>query len=423
MFFVTLFALFGDDIKFITTTNSADYGFFVADMICVAFFLFEAIVLSWTKTTVLSWYPLRFQGYMKSANFFLDIVVILSLFLPVYFNASLFSKSDLRSGIIVRTVRWYGKSALLYRNFYEFLSRFSRDESGAISNPSANTNTANQSSHASSLTPSKHQSSSYHKKSTFHAAAAAAASSIPALKDVHYTSLEVKPNDSGSGSSSLMGGKKSKLGSQLTDAITVKVVLITLVMLLILPLTFYYIDDHGRYNYTLWLHSMLSSPQVSEVSKQSFYNQYIIDMQYQPSFYDVDLHKNQAFYLLQLLVHPENVPPYQVDPSYIAGLRSEAVTSFSFTSTVNGQVYSTSALFSLNSAMRTVAFFNIILTAIVCCLLVAGATIITHDVQRLVLSPIEVRTSVIICIVCTIILYYIYMYLCTAHGIFSGASE
>ena len=220
-----------------------------------------------------------------------------------------------------------------------------------------------------------------------------------------------------------MGGKKSKLGSQLTDAITVKVVLITLVMLLILPLTFYYIDDHGRYNYTLWLHSMLSSPQVSEVSKQSFYNQYIIDMQYQPSFYDVDLHKNQAFYLLQLLVHPENVPPYQVDPSYIAGLRSEAVTSFSFTSTVNGQVYSTSALFSLNSAMRTVAFFNIILTAIVCCLLVAGATIITHDVQRLVLSPIEVRTSVIICIVCTIILSYIYMYLCTAHGIFSGASE
>ena len=305
-------------------------------------FIFENVVMTWTKTNFMSLYPLHFEGYFLSVNYILDIVVILSLFLPAYFHVVFISKSNIRSGIIVRTVRWYGKFVMLYRNFRAGLERFSRDE---MNMPTA-TEVVSQPSGRGRVTDNIKFSN--------------ARGNI--LNDVNYTGLNH--------SQSPNLNKQSKLGSQLTNAITVKVVVITLAMLLILPLTFYDVENYGPYDYTYWLHTVQLDKNMSHISQMSFLNQYMLDMQSQPEYFDL-VSSSSTYYLLQLQVTPLVNTSYVVNyPSIIDGLRNDALLIVQFVTERNGTTYTTKATFSLNSFVQTLALFNLILTLAVCVLLV-----------------------------------------------------
>lgn len=308
----------------------------------MSLFLFENIVMTWTKTNLMSLHPLHFEGYFLSVNFVLDIVVILSLFLPVYFHESFFTKSDVRSGIIVRTVRWYGKFVMLYRNFRAGLERFSRDDMNV---PIIMEVVSHSSGRGRAIETPKISSTN---------------GSI--LNEVNYTRLEHNQHQH--------SNKQSKLGSQLTNAITVKVVVITLVMLLILPLTFYYVDNSGPYDYTYWLHTVQTDLTMSYASKISFLNQYVLDMQSQPEYFDL-ISSPDTYYLLQLQVTPLVNNSYVTNyPSVIDELRDSALHTVQFVTKINETTYNTKAVFSLNSYLQTLALFNLILTLAVCVLLV-----------------------------------------------------
>lgn len=311
-------------------------------MVCVALFIFENVVMTWTKTSFMSWYPLHFEGYFLSVNYVLDIVVILSLFLPVYFHDSFVSKSDVRSGIIVRTVRWYGKFVMLYRNFRAGCERFSRDEMNMPTTME--------------VVPQSSGRGRVYDNPKF----SNASGSI--LNDVNYTSLNHNQSP--------ILNKQSKLGSQLTNAITLKVVVITLLMLLILPLTFYYVENNGPHDYTYWLHTVQLDTAMSHVSQISFLNQYVLDMQSQPEYFDL-INSPNTYYLLQLQVTPLVNTTYVVNyPSIINELRDVALLTVQFVTESNGITYTTKAMFSLNSSLQTLALFNLILTLAVCVLLV-----------------------------------------------------
>jgi hypothetical protein len=73
-----------------------DRGFFIGDMICVALFALEMLLLAWTRTSFTSFVPPRFDGYLLSPLFFLDAIVIVSLLVPVLLNTPIDVGTDTR---------------------------------------------------------------------------------------------------------------------------------------------------------------------------------------------------------------------------------------------------------------------------------------------------------------------------------------
>jgi hypothetical protein len=167
--------------------------------------------------------------------------------------------------------------------------------------------------------------------------------------------------------------KQSKLGSQLTNAITVKVIALTLVMLVVLPLTFYMPSDRGAEHYTDWLHNTQMDQSQSYESKSAVLQQYLTDLEYQPALFDEPGNNfPTTYYLLQLQATPL-VNGYVVDhQSFLNGLRSEAIIRThreSYDSATN-ITYITSAVFNMNPLIRTLAIYNILLTILMYSILI-----------------------------------------------------
>ena len=81
---LTLYALFGDDIRIATTRRQADWFFDLMTILCIALFTLEIIVCSIGK-----------QDYYGSFFFYLDIISTASLFLDITtINEALFSAED-----------------------------------------------------------------------------------------------------------------------------------------------------------------------------------------------------------------------------------------------------------------------------------------------------------------------------------------
>jgi hypothetical protein len=76
MMCATLFALFGDSAKAMSTDKWGDYPFEVADTICLFLFVFELFANTYCRSKFLSFWPLKFEGYIFSFFWFLDIIAI-----------------------------------------------------------------------------------------------------------------------------------------------------------------------------------------------------------------------------------------------------------------------------------------------------------------------------------------------------------
>ena len=65
---LTIYALFGDDIRVLAFTTHEDDVFYGLSTVCLFFFLLELVLSSWAK-----------EGYLGSFYFWLDLIATLSL--------------------------------------------------------------------------------------------------------------------------------------------------------------------------------------------------------------------------------------------------------------------------------------------------------------------------------------------------------
>lgn len=114
---MTIFVLFGDDIKMLCVASTDDKRFAVAYTVCFFIFIFEIVANTWTKTQIISWYPKpEWTGYLFSFFWFLDVIAVASLFPDIPFIGEPLGISDIgnnvssgndysRAGRVVRLVR------------------------------------------------------------------------------------------------------------------------------------------------------------------------------------------------------------------------------------------------------------------------------------------------------------------------------
>ena len=69
---ITLYALFGDDIRMLSFTKAADSGFYILTAICMFFFMLEIVLCSIAR-----------EGYFLGFYFWLDLIATLSLLLDI----------------------------------------------------------------------------------------------------------------------------------------------------------------------------------------------------------------------------------------------------------------------------------------------------------------------------------------------------
>ena len=80
---MTLFVLFGDNIKLLAADKALDEGFETANSICMFFFIAELISNTWARTSITSFYPFKHTGYLFSFFWCLDIVSIVSMWFDI----------------------------------------------------------------------------------------------------------------------------------------------------------------------------------------------------------------------------------------------------------------------------------------------------------------------------------------------------
>ena len=97
---------------------------------------------------------------------------------------------------------------------------------------------------------------------------------------------------------------QSKLGYELTAAISFKIIVVTLIMLVVLPFTFLRVTDHGYINYTRWLHQTLARDTqfTSTTQMTPIINQYLNNMRMQPVVFGIAMPIPSTYYLVQFKV-------------------------------------------------------------------------------------------------------------------------
>jgi hypothetical protein len=79
MMVLTLFVLFATDIAQLNGPKNADDGIVVLYSIALFFFIAEFFIASWVLSTVHSFWPLNYEGYIFGFYFWLDAVATFSL--------------------------------------------------------------------------------------------------------------------------------------------------------------------------------------------------------------------------------------------------------------------------------------------------------------------------------------------------------
>lgn len=80
MSLITLFALFGDDIRVIATSKNSDAGFYIVTIICMTIFMLEILLSCYSK-----------KDYLFNFFFWLDFVSTITMLLDIgWFSDMLF---------------------------------------------------------------------------------------------------------------------------------------------------------------------------------------------------------------------------------------------------------------------------------------------------------------------------------------------
>jgi class 3 adenylate cyclase len=185
--------------------------------------------------------------------------------------------------------------------------------------------------------------------------------------------------------------KQSKVGAELSDIITRRVIVGVLLMLCIVPLLTYSspVDDENEA--TIFLHELNIKARLD----CDYLGRSVSNFR---SFMD-QLGGDQPF-LVALEVSPPrcegHVPINFSNDDIIEGLRDDALRTISTDPmTVDGQEYSVSASFNMKPYIDQQSIFSIGLLVFVMIMLIALSLQFTGDAQRLVLAPIEKMMSIV----------------------------
>lgn len=360
MMLVTLFVLFGDDLRLLSFPPSADSAFAVLNNLCFFLFLIELVLNSWAKSDFSSGSIFKVKGYMFSFFFWLDLLAVVSMIPDIDWLSSLLGLGVLpgaggvgtkvgkagrigaKTGRVVRMVRLVRLVKL-----YKITSQRRRE-----------------------------------KKMIEDLKKLVALGHIDHSEVAQY--LE-----------KMNAQKQSKVGAELSDIITRRVIVAVLMMLCVVPLLSWSPSVQDEREATLFLHAV--NVDVGMGSKAdceylvSSTNEYKLFM---GSIIETSTPQDQ--YLIGLSIEPQrcnssqalNFDDYQ---NNIEGVvREEAITTIDTVPTViDGIKYSVTATFNLSSFVEDQARAGIYLTLFVIFMLVTMSAQFTGDAQKLVLAPIE----------------------------------
>lgn len=333
MMLMTFYVLFIGDIKIMAVDKEQDGAVEIVTTICLFSFIFELVASSWSKSNLISLQPFKYEGYVFSFFFWLDVIAILSMFPDINWIAeglgigglandvggtnSSFSQAArvVRTVRLVRLVRVYKITAERRR-----LKKINDEllvllEEGAIT---------------------------YDQM----------------LSHQHSN----KQN------------KQSKVGAELSDTTTRRVILIVLAMLCLVPVLSYNEPDVTQFASTKILHDF-NVRASSNDGRQLALDNYLSEFN---RYYN-------TWYLLRLDYSPLVTGTVVDHRDKLNNLRDSTITKFKFTS----DGFETEAWFNNYATLYNTAVGSILLILFVTFVMLVATVTFTADAQRLVLDPIE----------------------------------
>lgn len=336
MMIMTFFVLFADDIRLLTAPKSVDDGYQVVNTICLFCFIFELLLTTWAKTTISSFSPLVIHGYLFSFFFFLDLIAILSMLPDITWIAkglhiagiadsvtstnSNFSKA----GRVVRTVR-LARLVRLYKIQSE-RARIKRIED----------------------------------------------EQMELVRQGLLTFEEIEKTKQ------LNESRNSKVGAELSDTTTRRVIVIVLLMLCLIPILNYSeVDEAQPFSVdTLHSYNIYGDDASKQATLDDYFDQYGT-LVGEP-------------YIIKLYMQPfKPESPYFESRHELYVLRDIAISKEERWSNVSGTEYHTEVWFNNNGVLQEIALNGILTTLFVSLVMLTGTIVFNSDVQTLVLQPIE----------------------------------
>ena len=336
MMFMTLFVLFGDNIKLISSEKSADNTFEVCNTIGLFFFVAEFLAQSWSKTEVETWRPFVAQGYLLSFYWWLDILSILSMFPDISWISEGLGMGDIsnavqgnnnitRAGRIVRLVRLV-RLVKLYKMYKDKKKKLDQEKEMM---------------------------------------------ELVRVGEMSYDDIMRQQ--------ALYQDRQSKLGAKLDNSITQRVILLVLTMVIILPLCTYSESNYSAYTAMDTLYNTLADNDIDATLRNAVVEDVV-------KRYD----SRNALSLIFLEIEPSGSYPDNVivnDVALINQLRASAVIDITY-GEKNSNVF-LHAKFDNRELVEESAKLGIGLTVFIGFMLVLGTTLFNNDAQVTVLQPIE----------------------------------
>lgn len=354
---LTIYILFADDIKIMTTDREADHAFSVSYMICFCIFLFDIIVNTWCRTTFLPHFPYIESGYALSFYWWIDVISTFCIVPDIHFLANGIGietetqkGSYSQVGKIVRLVRLV-RLIQIYRRNKETKLRLELEED---------------------------------------------------LNELHR--LNVITYDQVEKEKMLIKKKQSKIGEQIALTTTKKVIILIVLLLIVIPLLSYNQNNYGPSFAMEALHAFHLSHDVTDESKSMFMNSFLDSL--------------QKSYKDDYVVYLDLIPQYP-DFSYINNtvklddLRPQSELVFSLYSTFIDSLYATSnltpssspipaptkyytnSIFNISELIYKNAMFSLLTTVFIGLMMFCATIIFSRDAQDLVIAPIERMSTLV----------------------------
>jgi len=332
---MTIYVLFADDIKVLSSPQKYDDEFAVSYAVCLFTFIFELVANSWAKTDFIQWYPYpKFEGFFLSFFWWLDALAIFSLFpdipfigipIGIYSMSGVTGGTYARIGRIVRLVRLV-RLVRVYKVANEHRARIQHQEE--------------------------------------------------LMELVRIGALKREDVEKQQG---LYNIRQSRLGDRLSESTTRRVIVMILLMIIIVPILLYSPPNDGPDFAMNMLHAFNAADGavVTPQAKNAMITQFVTSF--------TDKYNNR--YVDRLSAVPSYAPdPYVYYAANVANLRQHGRLEERRSSAPN---VVTDAIFSLVLLAREQAQMSIITTIFIAIMLVGSALVFTNDAQQLVIAPIE----------------------------------
>jgi len=352
MMIVTIYALFGDDLRILVFPPSTDHVFVVMNTITFILFVLEMFLNTWIKSDF-SRGVHHWKGYVFSFFFWLDLLALISMLpdLPWVSSFQGFSmdkiagragKIGAKTGRVVRMVRLVRLVKL-----YKFTSQKRREKK-------------------------MHQ------------------ELMHLVENGHVKGDEIEAYVS-----KFTTNKQSKVGAELSDIITRRVIIAVLLMLCVVPLLSYSSSDENELDSTLFLQNinvdvghgssincdyLLNSTNTYKEFMKSASEDYTI-IATQPYLIGLDIQPRRCSELISISFYMESISE-NLRSSSIRTIRTHSIF-------LNETEYFVEAIFNLSSFLEESALSTIYLTMFVIFMLVTLSAQFIGDSERLVLAPIE----------------------------------